>query len=71
MANNGLWNPTKRDTAHIAAGERKARLHYLRQTLTSSLCPYCKRDILMTKGGEKFYTLGGSDHKCKKMREAG
>lgn len=67
MSSNGLWKPSKQDKANLKAGYRKERLHCLRKSLADTLCPFCGRDILMKKDGSKFYTLGGSEHKCKGM----
>ena len=68
---SGLWNPNKDTRAALSRGDRKIRLDYMKKTgsIIATECPFCGSPVYSTIPAERFFTLGGSVHKCKGLRE--
>ncbi len=63
-----LWNPTKQDVAAYRQGTNKVKIRRLLNENIIKLghCHYCDDIMYEHKSGNKFMTMGGSEHKCKK-----
>ena len=53
---NNLWKPSKTDRKIMSSGDRKVRLGNMRYNLNEGVCPWCGRNILITKDSNKEKT---------------
>jgi len=66
-----LWNPTKQDVSAYNSGTRKVRIRNLLNdgAIKLGACPFCGNPTYIFNSQDKFITLGGSEHRCKTMRD--
>jgi len=67
-----LWKPSKADSNSISRGNRKLKMLFLKQQkiIESVDCPACKKSVYYSPTEDRFYTLGGSSHECKGLKQA-